>query len=192
MGGLGFWEAWRLPQVCRELRFGFSGGGAPADMIKLGLERRGVWAELREARTARRDGLRQTLLHRACREDVEDVQRVCELVELGWLGCVKTRNRYGTTPLMCASDHGHAGIVKALLAAGADVNAADNIGMTALIWACFQGHLESARLLVAAKAIVNARTTIGRTPLNCSRGNQGATANPAIEALLLAAGATTG
>ena len=40
VGGLGFWEAWRLPQVCRELRFAFSGGGAPADMIKLGLEAR--------------------------------------------------------------------------------------------------------------------------------------------------------
>ena len=37
VGGLGFWEVWRLPLVCRELRFGFSGGGAPADMIKLGL-----------------------------------------------------------------------------------------------------------------------------------------------------------
>ena len=47
VGGLGFWEAWRLPLVCRELRSGFSGGGAPADMIKLGLERRGVWARLR-------------------------------------------------------------------------------------------------------------------------------------------------
>jgi hypothetical protein len=29
VGGLGFWEAWTLSLVCRELRFGFSGGGAP-------------------------------------------------------------------------------------------------------------------------------------------------------------------
>ena len=188
VGGLGFWEAWRLPLVCRELRFGFSGGGAPADMIKLGLEKRGVWAKLREARAARRNADGWTQLHFACLADVEDVQRVCEVIELGWPGSVKARFEYGHTPLMCASNCGHSCVVKALLAAGADVNAADNIGMTALIWACFQGHLESARLLVAAKAIVNARTTIGRTPLNCSRGNQGATANPAIEALLLAAG----
>ena len=60
VGGLGFWEAWRLPLVCRELRFGFSGGGAPADMIKLGLEKQGVWARLREARAARRDAIGQT------------------------------------------------------------------------------------------------------------------------------------
>ena len=190
VGGLGFWEAWRLPQVCRELRFGFSGGGAPADMIKLGLERRGVWAKLREARAARRDVQGRTLLNCACWADVEDVQRVCELVELGWPGSVEARNDYGSTPLMCASSRGHAGIVKALLAAGTDVNAADNTGWTALIYACSNGRLESARLLVAAKALVNARTTNGYTPLNCSRGHSYATANAAIEALLLAAGAT--
>ena len=191
VGGLGFWEAWRLPQVCRELRFGFSGGGAPADMIKLGLERRGVWAKLREARAARRDEHRRTQLHLACLADVEDVQCVCELVELGWPGSVEAWNDYSYTPLMWASRRGHAGIVKALLAAGADVNAATNFGWTALMYACRFGRLESARRLMAAKALVNARTTNGYTPLNCSRGHSYATANPAIEALLLAAGATT-
>ena len=185
VGGLGFWEAWRLPQVCRELRFGFSGGGAPADMIKLGLERRGVWAELREARAARRNADGWTRLHRACRADVDDVQRVCELVELGWPGSVDARGADGLTPLMSASIHGHTGIVKALLAAGADVNAAQN-GWTALICACNHGHLESARLLVAGKALVNARNDFGITPLNLARNPT----NPAIEALLLAAGAT--
>jgi hypothetical protein len=190
VGGLGFWEAWRLPMVCRELRFGFSGGGAPADMIKLGLEKRGVWAKLREARAARRDEDGGTQFDHACYADVEDVQRACELLELGWPGSVDARTGAGWTPLMVASSRGHAGIVKALLAAGADVNAASDSGMTALIYACSNGHLESARLLVAAKALVNVRDAGGNTPLNCSRGFYGATANPAIEALLLAAGAT--
>ena len=130
-----------------------------------------------------------TRLHIACCAVVEDVQRVCELIELGWPGSVKARNQWSWTPLMRASFRGHAGTVKALLAAGADVNAATDIGWTALIYACHHGHLESARLLVAAKALVNARDNYGRTPLNCARGRDGR-ANPAIEALLLAAGAT--
>ena len=91
---------------------------------------------------------------------------------------------------MRACIRGHAGIVKVLLTAGADVNAADNTGWAALICACYHGRLESARLLVAAMALVNARTTEGYTPLKFSRGHGGGRANPTIEALLLAAGAT--
>jgi ankyrin repeat protein len=159
-------------------------------MIKLGLEKRSVWAKLRVARAARCDAGGMTRLHHACWAGVEDVPRVCELIELGWPGSVEAREGDGYTPLMLASIRGHAGIVKALLAAGADVNAASDNGWTALISACYRGRLESARLLVAAKALVNARSVGGYTPLNCSRGFKGATANPAIEALLLAAGAT--
>ena len=191
VGGLGFWEAWRLPLVCRELRFGFSGGGAPADMIKLGLEKRGVWASLREARAARRGGGGWTRLHHACGTGVEDVQRVCELVELGWPGSVEAGDDFGRTPLMWASYHGHAGIIKALLAAGSDANATSNQGWTALISACYNGRLEAARALVASGANVNAVDKDGDTPLNCARGRSGR-ANSAIEALLLAAGATAG
>jgi len=191
VGGLGFWEAWRLPLVCRELRFGFSGGGAPADMIKLGLEKRGVWAKLREARAAERDRGGRTRLLCACDTGVEDVQHVCELIELGWPGSVDARQG-ATTPLMCASYIGNAGVVKALLAAGADIDAANNEGHTALLWACFYGRLEAARALVAAGANVNAVDEDGSTPLNLARGRSGRPANPAIEALLLAAGATAG
>jgi ankyrin repeat protein len=158
-------------------------------MIKLGLEKRGVWAKLREARAARRDGNGLTLLHLACLAGVDDVQRACEQVEFGWPGSVDARTAIGWTPLMCASNRGHSCIVKALLAAGADLNAATNYGWTALICACFHGRLESARLLVAAKALVNARSTDGYTPLHLARG-RGGHANPAIVALLLAAGAT--
>ena len=197
VGGLGFWEAWRLPLVCRELRFGFSGGGALADMIKLGLEKRGVWAKLRIVRgpsvrvgpldTWVKGG--RTWLYLACLAAVEDVPRVYELIELGSPKSVNARDGDGWTPLIRVSFRGRAGIVKALLAAGADVNAATNGGWTALISACYWGHLEIARLLIAAKALVNVRTVDRLTPLNLSRG-RGGRANPAIEALLLAAGAT--
>ena len=65
------------------------------------------------------------------------------------------------------------------------------MGWTPLIGASYCGRASIVKvLLVAAKARVNARSTDNYTPLNCSRGEMGATANPAIEALLLAAGAT--
>jgi ankyrin repeat protein len=149
-----------------------------------------VWAKLREARAAERDEDGKTQLDNACRAGVEDVQRVCELIELGWPGSVEAKYSDVWTPLMWASYRGHSGIVKALLAAGADVNTASNNGYTALICACGRGRLEPARLLAATKALVNVRSADGYTPLNCSRGFKDATASPAIEALLLAAGAT--
>ena len=93
-------------------------------MIKLGLEKQGVWAKLREARAEERNEHVRMRLYHACGNDVDGVQRVCELVELGWRGRVNARTSYGWTPLMHASFRGHVGSVKALLATGADVNAA--------------------------------------------------------------------
>jgi hypothetical protein len=191
VGGLGFWEAWRLPMVCRELRFGFSGGGAPADMIKLGLERRGVWAKLREARAAIRKRHGWTRLHAVCFNGEDDVQLACELAELGCPGCIEKPDGWSDTPLINACISGSADIVTALLALGANVNAAGEESKSALIRACRVGHLDVARILVASGADVNATSVGGQTPLNCARGRHGHP-NPAIEALLLAAGATAG
>jgi ankyrin repeat protein len=46
-------------------------------------------------------------------------------------------------------------VVKALLAAQADVNKADNGGQTPLYRASFNGHLEVVKALLAAQADVN-------------------------------------
>jgi hypothetical protein len=187
VGGLGFWEAWRLPLVCRELRFGFSGGGAPADMIKLGLEKRGVWAKLREARAARREKDGCTLLLAASASGTE--QRVCELIELGWPGSVDARTDVLSSPVIWAGYRGSAPVIKLLLAAGADVNAASTSQFTALLWAAFFGFEAPANHLIAAGADVNALSRSGYTPLNCARG-RGGHPSAAVEAALLAAGAT--
>jgi hypothetical protein len=153
-------------------------------MIKLGLEKRGVWTKLSEARSKSRNYDEMTQLHLASEAAAEMVGRVHVILELGWPGSINARDCFGNTPLILASYRGHSRIVKVLLAAGAEVNATNGGGETALICACSWNRLETARLLVSAKAFVNARSTSGSTPLNRVRGN------PALAALLLAAGAT--
>ena len=185
VGALGFWEAWRLPLVCRELRFSHSGGEGVAGMIALGLERRGVWAALLEARAARRGSNGETRLISACRGEREDVQRTCELLELGRPDCVNAYDLNGDSSLTLASVRGHAGVVAALLAAGARVDTADNSASTALLGACLYGHDAVAGLLIASGANVRARNRVGWTPLACAKGSCG----PAVAALLVAAGA---
>jgi len=77
------------------------------------------------------------------------------------------------TALMMASESGHLEIVRALLAAGADVNTHVN-GETALILASLTGHLEVVRALLDAKADVNAKRSDGTSSLMLAsyNGNQ--------------------
>ena len=56
---------------------------------------------------------------------------------------------------MLASQYGHIEIVRALLAAGANVNLQDNIGKTALYYASSEGHIDIVRLLLEYGADVN-------------------------------------
>ena len=58
----------------------------------------------------------------------------------------------GGTPLLSASDGGHAKVVSILLAAGASVDKSFNFGVTPLIAASQGGHTDVCRLLLAAGA----------------------------------------
>ena len=63
-----------------------------------------------------------------------------------------------TTALIWAAREGHTQVVKALLAAGVDVNKrydGDDTGSTALMWASEKGHTDIVKLLLAAGADVN-------------------------------------
>ena len=72
----------------------------------------------------------------------------------------------GETPLMTAALSGNVAMVKALLARGADVNAATvETGQTALMWAASEEHRDVMRELIAAGADVHAQSKIGFTPL---------------------------
>jgi uncharacterized protein len=68
----------------------------------------------------------------------------------------------GGTALIQASQNGHLEVVRALLAANADVNAKLADGFTALMIASEKGHLDVVRALLAANADVNGRSTTRR------------------------------
>ena len=76
------------------------------------------------------------------------------------------RSREGQTPLMSAALNGRVGAVDALLAHGADVDAAESYrGQTALMLAAGEGNVEAMRALIAAGASVGAQSKSGFTPL---------------------------
>jgi ankyrin repeat protein len=72
----------------------------------------------------------------------------------------------GETPLMTAARTGSVRAVRALVAAGAVVDAADERrSQTALMWGAAEGHAEVVRVLIDAGADVRRRLASGMTPL---------------------------
>ena len=83
---------------------------------------------------------------------------------------VNARGEGGVTPLMLAAGLGQREAVAGLLAAGADVNAADERGFTALFYGCHngdadRGYPDVVDALLAAGADPMARNEGGRTAL---------------------------
>ena len=99
-------------------------------------------------------------------------------------GDFNAKDKRGTTALMSAAAYGSVDAVKALIDAGAGVNAKNAFDATALIWAV--NDIEKVRLLLAKGADVNAKSKMGRSPLLVAASDdRGA---PVVE-LLLAKGA---
>ena len=79
------------------------------------------------------------------------------------------RTPLGSTPLHMAALNVDSGPLKALIAAGADVNARDREGATPLHMAAYATRTENARLLLEAGADVTAKTEAGRDALSMAR-----------------------
>ena len=92
-----------------------------------------------------------------------------------------------TTALVAASERGDVAEVESLVAAGAELNAANSAGKTALVAACTAGHVDVARALVAGGADVNAAGSRqhAQTALEVTRKR----GNAELEAFLLEQGA---
>src|SRR6266567_2629961 len=97
---------------------------------------------------------------------------------------IEVRDGRGATPLMHAAAFGNLETLKALLDAGADVNARNDFDATALLWAARDPG--KARLLIERGADVNTQSKQGRTPLMVASLRRGGSA---IVALMLAKGA---
>ncbi len=90
------------------------------------------------------------------------------------------------SPVADAAMRGDLAAVRALLADGADVNAAQGDGMTALHWAAERGDADLARMLLYAGAAIEPVTRIGGyTPLHVAARSGSA----AVATILLDAGA---
>ncbi len=92
------------------------------------------------------------------------ISNIKTLLQTGNLNA-KDNYNYGYTALIYASSDGHTEIAKALIAAGAYVNAKNNYSYTALMLASSDGHTEIAKALIAAKADVNAKGNHSYTAL---------------------------
>jgi ankyrin repeat protein len=82
-----------------------------------------------------------------------------------WSGDLDLIRDPDITPLMAALDRGDAAKARELIAAGANVNAADQHGWTALMRAAAGGDTATVRALLAAGADANARNKEGETAL---------------------------
>ena len=84
-------------------------------------------------------------------------------------------------PVADAAMKGDASTVRALIKAGADVNAAQGDGMTALHWAAQRGDLEQVQMLLAAGARLDGMTRNGNyTPLHLAARSGSASAVSAL------------
>jgi len=80
---------------------------------------------------------------------------------------------YSGPTLADAAEQRNRALIRTLLSAGADVNAAQVDGMTALHWAVYNDDTDTAGLLVRSGARVNAANLYGVPPLSlaCTNGN---------------------
>ncbi len=105
-----------------------------------------------DVNAAQGDGM--TALHWAARQGAIDTVRM--LLFAG--GNVRATTRLGGyTPLLLASQAGHAPVIEALIKAGADAKSATTQGATALMLAAASGRAEAVKALLDAGADVHAK-----------------------------------
>lgn len=103
------------------------------------------------------------LLHAVATNDVSAVQKI--LNNPTQPGLLETRDELGRTPLLLATDHNRIAIARALIAAGADVNAKDSRQDSPYLLAGAQGRLEILKMTLAHGADLGSTNRYGGTAL---------------------------
>ena len=93
------------------------------------------------------------------------VERLCVATTVLYLGLAGAAGAAEAPPLVEAARVGDTAAMRALLAQGAGVDAAEGDGTTALHWASYRDDIETVGLLLDAGADVNAANDLGATPL---------------------------
>ncbi|KAJ2971749.1 hypothetical protein NUW58_g9330 [Xylaria curta] len=97
------------------------------------------------------------------REPPRHLEIVRLLLERG--ANIKSRNRFGWTPLLQAASSGHLEIVQLLIEKDANIESGNRFGQTPLLQAASSGYLEIVQLLIEKGANIESEDSLGRTPL---------------------------
>lgn len=99
------------------------------------------------------------------------VQLVPRHIEVARQASLEAVGQAHTTELMLAAHQNDEKAVRALVAAGANINAQDDYGWSALRYAVRGRCMEAAQILIELGADVNLPSKSGRTPLMSAAGN---------------------
>ena len=117
--------------------------------------------------------------------DANSISRVKSLLSKGIKPNLTVDSRASPTFLTHSAYRGHNDIIRALVTAGADLEAVNGDGYTPLMMAVFGGRPETVRLLLGYRVNVNAVGARGETPLSLAKESK----NSQVISMLVKAGA---